>query len=192
MTAAPLSNPCATTVRVAARARAPGAHRVDRPGARRRQRARVGWRRFRLSAENFLVAREETREVLGFPWCDARARLESLDPRYRQRARSAAAGGRPARLPRRRCHQHQPLRRACSSRIIAKCPQAAGRRGARLPPLQRGRVFRFAAADDCALRALSRGRIPPRPRRAGRCSACARCSRAPNSCRRPPPRRAAR
>ena len=77
---------------------------------------------FRLSAENFLVAREETREVLGLPFGgDARAGREALDPRRRQRARPVAAGGRPARVPRRRRDEHRAQHARAGGAITAKC-----------------------------------------------------------------------
>ena len=64
---------------------------------------------FRMSSESFLVAREETREVLGLSvGRHARARREALDPRHRQRARHVAAGRRPARISGRRRHEHGP------------------------------------------------------------------------------------
>ena len=145
------------------------------PGGRPRP-ARVGGRRASGSAASaFLVAREETREVLALPGAaDARAGRQALDPRPRQRARPAAADHRPARVPRLRRRRPSAQRRACWSSNHRESARRPGRRrGAGLPPLLRKRVCGRRAADGDALRAISRRAHSGAARRSGRCSACA-------------------
>ena len=85
--------------------------------------------------------------------------------RHRQRARPAAAGGRPACVPRRR----RDAKRSRNARVIVvnhrevpagcwstKCSASAASPNANSPR---------RAADDGALRALSRGRVPARHRK---------------------------
>ena len=98
---------------------------------------------FRLSSENFLVAREETREVLGFPRCVTR--VPGAKPWIRGLANvrgqllpvvdlRAFLGGGVTNTGR-------------STRVlVAQSPRSAGRtagrRSARLPPFRGRRVFR--------------------------------------------------
>ena len=119
---------------------------------------------FRMSSENFLVAREETREVLGFPvGRDARAGRQALDSRPRERARPVAAGRGPARVSRRR-HDAVPVAaRACWWRNHREVP--AGLLVDEVSGFRRFADDEFSArraADDRALRTLSRRRIPAR------------------------------
>jgi hypothetical protein len=140
----------------------------------------------KMAGELFLVAREETREVLGVPapltrvpgakpWLRGLANVRGqllpvLDlravPRQRRHARDAQHAG----------ARRQPPR---DSR------RPDGRRGARLPPLPRVRVHRQTCRRPwCAASAISPARSAAATN-TGRCCRCARWSRARTSCARP-------
>src|SRR5438105_8172591 len=94
----------------------------------------------------------------------AGARSQALGQGSRQRARPAAADHRPAPLPRQRHdadHAQHPRGGGESPRDSRGAP---GGRGAGFPPLRGKRILRGRSPHGGALRALSRGRVSPRPR----------------------------
>ena len=124
---------------------------------------------FRMAGELFLVAREETREVLSVPGALTRVPgAKQLDQGPRQRARPAAADRGPAAVPGQRRDADDPQHAI----IVVESPRnpggAGGRRSARLPPFRGRRIFRGRAADGGALRALSRRRVSTRRRTVAR------------------------
>ena len=148
---------------------------------------------FRLSAENFLVAREETREVLGFPsvvtrvpgaktWIRGIANVRGqLLPVVDLRAFLGGGATNTGRSTRVLVANHREV----PAGLLVD--EVLG-----LPPLRRRRVFRRRRRRRSrAASAISPARSAA-ARRAGRCSVCARCSKARNFCRRRPRRRAAR
>ena len=135
----------------------------------------VAWR---MAGESYLVAREETREVLPYPSQLTRVPgAKRLGQGSRQRARRAAAGHRPAPVPRQRRHAADPQHTRAGRESPRSAGRPDGRRGAGLPAFRR--TANSAATrrpPSCAASVSSRARsgADPIP---GRCSACACWSR---------------
>ena len=115
---------------------------------------------------------------------DARAGRADLDPRAVERARSAAAGDRPAGVP--GLGRHERL--ACDARDDREPSRdsrgPAGRRGDGFPAVCGDRSSPPTCRRRCcAASATSPGRSGAAPK-SGRCSACGACSKASSSCRR--------
>ncbi len=109
---------------------------------------------FRIGGETFLIAREETREVLGYP--PSVTRIPGAKPWIK-----GLANVRGQLLP------LIDLRQFLGSGLTAVGRNTRGprrRRGARVPALRGRRIQRRSAADGDSLRQLSRGCVSARRR----------------------------